>query len=140
MTAYTTWFDDAKHQAVGGILHLRSKEVDLGGTTAADTFDLFDLPNGSMVLSVAVEITESAGETCTIDIGVTGGDVDGFVNEINMNQTAGTVDVSGAAGALMGTQLFAETMVSILTVTGTTYAAGKCVVYMVVASAANAKA
>jgi hypothetical protein len=140
MTAYTT-FEDTRtvvKSGAGGIVSITSKEVDLGGTTAADTFDLFTTPAGACPLSCVVEITETSGETCTIDVGETGGDVDGLVDGVDMEGAAGTFSPGGTIAALLGTNVLAETTWSILAVTGSTYAAGKCKVHLVYASAAVA--
>lgn len=140
MTAYTL-FEDTRtsvKSGAGPIVTVTSKEVDLGGYTVDDTFDLFTTPVGICPLSCVVEITETSGETCTIDVGETGGDVDGLSDGVDMEGAAGSFSAGGTIAALLGTQVLAETTWSILAVTGSTYAAGKCKVHLVYAGAAVA--
>lgn len=122
---------------IAGILHLSSGIVDLGGYTAADTFQLFTVPAGSVPLAAAIEIIEDAGETCTIDVGITGGDVDGLIDGADLNQAAGTA-VGGAGDDLCTAIAAAETTYHALAVTGSTYAAGKFRVHAVFAAPISA--
>lgn len=114
---------------------ITSEEFDLGGYTAADTFNVLTLHKGALVLGGYIEITEIAGEACTVDVGITGTDVDCFIDGADMNAAAGTL-----AGALLpgdyvtnGKSLGAASVVTVLAVTGTTYAAGKGKVHLLVA-------
>lgn len=112
---------------------ITSEEFDLGGYTAADTFNVLTLSKASVVLGAYIEITEAAGETCTVDVGITGTDVDCYLDGENMNQAAGTL-AGATPGAYIATPtvLAANTVVTVLTVTGTTYAAGKGKVHLLV--------
>lgn len=65
---------------------------------SSDTMQLFDLPADVLVMLVTVEVLTAEGGTATIDIGITGGDVDKYMDGANINQSAGTVIVSGDAG------------------------------------------
>ena len=119
-----------------GVTRLTSEEFDLGGYTAADTFNLFKLPAGVVVLGAFIEITESAGETCTVDVGITGTDVDEFIDGVNMNQVAGTLAYQAVGDGITGCVPYTSSIVvTLLTVTGSTYAAGKGKLHMLVGKA-----
>ena len=112
---------------------ITSEEFDLGGYTAADTFNVLTLGKGSVVLAAYIEITEIAGETCTVDVGITGTSVDCFLDGENMNQAAGVLaGATPGTYTAAGTVLAASTVVTVLTVTGSTYAAGKGKVHLLV--------
>lgn len=119
----------------GGPKWIRSEEFDLGGYTAADTFNVFTLSAGMSVLAGYIEITEDAGETCTVDVGITGTDVDAFVDGANLNQAAGVLAGALTPGVYVTSSytLPASAEVTVLTVTGSTYAAGKGYVWLLVA-------
>lgn len=61
------------------------------GFAQNDTLDLFLLPKGTLVKRVCCRLVTAEGGTCTIDVGVTGADTDGFLDGSDMNGTAGTV-------------------------------------------------
>jgi hypothetical protein len=127
MTAIRTFVQPATAipRVEGGIGVARSNIIELKNTTAADTYDLFYIPHLHKPISAAIKIFEDAGETCTIDVGITGGDVDGIVDGADMNQAAETI-VAGAGDDLsLAVETAAGTMYSALAVTGSTYAAGK---------------
>lgn len=113
---------------------ITSEEFDLGGYTAADTFNVLTLGKGSVVLAAYIEITEDAGETCTVDVGITGGDVDAWLDGADMNAAAGTLVVTVQGASVTGSlPVAANTLVTVLAVTGSTYAAGKGKVHLLVA-------
>ena len=64
---------------------------------AAASYALFDVPEGHMNLSTVVEVLTAEGGTATIDIGITGGDVDCLIDGADLNGTAGTFTWSGSA-------------------------------------------
>jgi hypothetical protein len=137
MTAYTTYAQPATAipRVEGGIGVVTSNVVDIGGTTAADTFTLFTIPTLHKPISCIIKVVEDAGETCTVDVGITGGDVDGLVDGADLNQAAGTI-ISGAGDDLaLGVENAAATTYSVLGVTGSTYAAGQIQVTLVYATA-----
>ena len=112
---------------------ITSEEFDLGGYTAADTFNVLTLGKGAVVLAAYIEITEDAGETCTVDVGITGTDVDCYLDGENMNQAAGVLAGATTGAYVRNNQaLAANAVVTVLTVTGTTYAAGKGKVHLLV--------
>lgn len=97
-----------------------------GGT---DTFALIDIPANTHVLCTYATVLRAEGDTGTMDLGLTGGDVDAFLDGIDINAAVGTT-VSGAAtagnGLAVGGQFFtsADTL-DLLGVTGTANAAAK---------------
>ena len=112
---------------------ITSEEFDLGGYTAADTFNVLTLGAGSVVLAAYIEITENSGETCTVDVGITGGDVDAWLDGADMNAAAGVLVVATQGASVTGNlPVAANTLVTVLTVTGSTYAAGKGKVHLLV--------
>lgn len=58
---------------------------------AADIDQLFDLLQGMLVLAVAMEVVTAEGGTCTIDVGITGTDVDAWLDGVDGNAAAGTM-------------------------------------------------
>jgi hypothetical protein len=61
----------------------------------ADTMDLFDLPAGVLVCGAKVEVLTAEGTAVTGDLGVTGGDVDRYIDGADLN--AAGVTMSGDA-------------------------------------------
>jgi hypothetical protein len=114
---------------------LTSEEFDVGGETTAATYDLFKIPAGSVVLGCIVEITENAGESCSCSVGITGTSTGAFAEGVNLSQAAGTLVAGGGSYITTPTFLTASTEVTLLTTTGTTYAAGKGRVHLLVAKA-----
>lgn len=118
-----------------GVTCLVSEEFDLGGYTTAQDWKAFELPAGSLVLGAMIEITESAGETCTVDVGYTGS-LDVYLSNANMNQTAGTLVVATVGSDVTGhVPRATATEVLITADGGTTYAAGKGKLHLLVARA-----
>lgn len=135
-TQYTQFLQGGSPRVFGGIGTQTSNIVDLQGGTAGDTYDLFTIPANCKIISGLIEVVEDAGETCTLDIGVTGGDTDGLVDGADLNQAAGTLIVAGGddlstVGAVENTS---DQLVTILVATGTTLAAGKLRFTLVYAS------
>lgn len=58
---------------------------------------LFDLPADILVIGCKVEVLTAEGGTATADLGITGGDVDAYIDGVDLNAAAGTVVVSGDA-------------------------------------------
>lgn len=89
---------------------------------AAAAHELFDIPKGMMHMATIVEPLTAEGGTATIDIGVTGGDVDSLIDGANVNQTttphrsgdAGTAEALSMQGANAGEVLLADTTFSLL--------------------------
>jgi len=74
--------------------------------TSSSQIELFTFPKGAIPLSVQSLGGASGGTNPTVDIG-TSGDDDGFANELD----ADTLGVPVATGALLGTELTADTVV-----------------------------
>lgn len=81
-----------------GFLYEKTIDFSVAANNMAvnDTMQLFDLPAGLLVLGTKVEVLTAEGGAATCDIGVTGGDVDKYIDGANLN-SAGTV-MSGDAG------------------------------------------
>lgn len=62
----------------------------------SDTMQLFDLPAGLLVLGAKVEVLTAQGAVCTADLGLTGGNVDEYIDGADLNATG--VTMSGDAG------------------------------------------
>ena len=68
------------------------------GALTTDTVQVFDVAAKQLLMGMLVEVVTAEGATATIDIGLTGGDVDRFIDGANINGAAGTVHKSGDAG------------------------------------------
>ena len=64
---------------------------------ATDTMQLFDLPADVLVIGAKVEVLKPEGAAATADLGLTGGNVDEYIDGADLNAAAGTVVVSGDA-------------------------------------------
>ena len=89
--------------------------------TSATSHALFDVPAGLIHLATYVDPITLEGGTGTIDIGVTGGDVDSLIDGADVNSAttwrsgdAGTAEVLSMQGAEHGNMLLADTTFSIL--------------------------
>jgi len=86
--------------AAGPLAFLFEKIVDFSVAAnvmaASDTMQLFDLPAGLWVLGAKVETLTAQGAACTADLGLTGGNVDEYIDGANLN-AAGVVMSGDAA-------------------------------------------
>ena len=64
---------------------------------AGDTMQLFDLPANVLVVATVLEVLKPEGATATADLGLTGGNVDEYMDGANLNAAAGTLVKSGDA-------------------------------------------
>ena len=80
--------------------YLMEVELDFSvtGALTTDTVQVFDVKAKQLLLGMAVEIVTPEGATATGDIGLTGGDVDSFIDGANLNAAAGVTVKSGDAG------------------------------------------
>lgn len=120
----------------GPVAKFTSEVIDIGAVGAVlDTFELFTVPKGCTPIAAYVEIVESAGEAATLDIGVTGGDTDGILDGVDINNDAGTVIQTAVGDDITGSTIFtAATTISALIATGFAAAtAGKFRLHLVVA-------
>ncbi len=65
--------------------------------TSTTSHALFVVPARQLHVTTIVEVLTPAGATMTADIGVTGTDVDSFIDGVDLNATAGTIWQSGHA-------------------------------------------
>ena len=68
------------------------------GALTTDTVQVFDVAAKQLLMGMLVEVVTAEGGTATIDIGLTGGDVDRFIDGANINGAVGTIHKSGDAG------------------------------------------
>lgn len=119
-----------------------SKEVDLAGVSAASVVAGPTVPANSLVIGGWIEVTEAHAGTSTdmtIDVGVTGGDVDFIVDGFDFDAAA--VGARANNGVQTQTLFSAEDTIDVLvaTQTGTT-TAGKVKVYVVALDTSAIKA
>lgn len=69
--------------------------VAVNNMVATDTMQLFDLPAGLLVMGAKVETLTVQGAACTADLGLTGGNVDEYIDGADLNAAA--VVMSGDA-------------------------------------------
>ena len=89
--------------------------------TSGTSHALFDLPAGLIHMATYVDPITLEGGTATIDIGVTGTDVDSLIDGADLNSAttwrsgdASTAEVLSMQGAEHGNMLLADTTFSIL--------------------------
>lgn len=119
-------------QAQTVLLQKYSKVVDLAGATASDVFEGPTVPANSIILSGGLVVTEAHAGTSTdmtLDVGVTGGVVDNFVDGFDMD--AASVTNVGYNVSQTDVVVTTEDTVDVLvaTQTGTT-TAGKVEVFV----------
>lgn len=77
-----------------------AKEIDLAGSSASDVFTGPSIPEGAVVIAGGLTVTEAHAGTSTdmeLDFGVTGGDVDVWVDGLDFDgASVGDIAVSGA--------------------------------------------
>jgi hypothetical protein len=111
----------------GNRLVVLEKIVDFAAKTlpAGDSAQVIKVPTDFWVIGALVEVIKAEGGTSTIDIGLTGGNVDEYIDgadldgavrsfRLSSDATATPVDMSNG-----GKHLSAEEIISILSVTGT---------------------
>lgn len=122
MTDLTLGVGSGPVAAAAAIAHYE-KIVDCSAVNlAAAAHELFDIPAGMLHLTTVVEPLTAEGGTATIDIGITGGDVDSLIDGANVNQTttphvsgdAVTAEVKSMLGAEAGYVTLADTTFSLL--------------------------
>jgi hypothetical protein len=83
---------------------------------ASDTFQTIAVKAGDTVLACGFNVTTAASGACDIDFGVTGVDVDGFIDGIEANDVTPTV-VGAPYGLLSGTRFAAADTLDCLALT-----------------------
>lgn len=91
------------------------------GTTAAanDVYPIFDIEPKETVLCVGFNVSTAGTTNCDLDIGLTSGDVDGFVDGIEADDTTPTV-VAAPFGLLSGTRFAAADTIDAKALTAAT--------------------
>lgn len=64
-----------------------------GGTDfgIGDVMKAFSIPANTLILGAHCKVDKAEGAACTIDVGITGDDSDGFLNDVNLNSTSTSV-------------------------------------------------
>jgi hypothetical protein len=95
------------------------------GTALAlsDTYQIFDVRAGDIVVFMGFDIETVATAAATIDIGFTGGDTDGFIDGITANDASPTV-VTAPFGLLSGTRIASADTIDALEKSGAQTLAG----------------
>lgn len=68
------------------------------GALTTDTVVVFNVKAKQLLMGMLVEVITAEGATATIDIGLTGGDVDRFIDGANINGAVASIHKSGDAG------------------------------------------
>lgn len=96
---------------------------EIAGLVATDTIEALYLPAGSQVLFAGLQVVEPIGGTvsvATVDLGITGGDVDAFVDGFDLKAAAAGAYATPASAAITPATFFASAgAVSILMATQT---------------------
>lgn len=109
--------------AKGAVVAHYEKIVDCATTNlAAAAHELLDIPAGMLHLTTVIYPLTAEGGTATVDIGITGGDVDSLIDGANVNQVvtphvsgdATTAEVKSMLGAEAGYVTLADTTFSLL--------------------------
>ncbi len=112
--------------AVGHSASDNGTAVAKGGT---DTFEVLSIAAGTHVLCTYATVLRAEGDAGTMDLGLTGGDVDAFIDGLDINGAAGTITAGAATagnGLGVGGQFFATAdTLDLLGVTGTANNAAK---------------
>ncbi len=101
MAAYTDTVGfnkgSAGHKANSSKMYLMEVDLDFAAITTAraaaslttlatgDSLQVLSIPAKTMVMSVGIDVTTADGTASTVDIGETGGDVDGWINGHDAN-------------------------------------------------------
>lgn len=94
---------DSEGAAFAGVPTLYEAFIDASLVNlAAASYALFDVPEGHLHLGTTLEVVTAEGGAATVDIGITGGDVDCLLDGADVNGTAGTFTSSVAAAHGIG--------------------------------------
>jgi len=104
----TTGGTGALSQSLGSGMYRLYKTFDLAelkaslnsGTdfAAGDIMKAFSIPANTLVLTAHGKVHVAEGAACTIDLGITGDDADGFLNDLNLNSTSTSVSTAHTLG------------------------------------------
>ena len=76
--------------------------------SSSAVWQALSIPAGYMVKNVGIVCLTAEGGTLTVDIGLTGGDVDGFIDGFDGNVVSGMDQSAGSAYAFAGGSYFAS--------------------------------
>ena len=65
---------------------------------AGDIMKAFSIPANTLILTAHCKVHVAEGATCTIDVGITGDDADGFLDGANINSTSTSVATAHTYG------------------------------------------
>jgi hypothetical protein len=57
--------------------------------SSSDVWEALSMPAGAVVTEVGIGVITAEGGTITVDVGITGGATDGFLDGVSLNATAG---------------------------------------------------
>jgi hypothetical protein len=66
-----------------------------------DVVEVIPIPAKTYILAVGVDVTTADGTASTIDIGLTGGDVDGWIDGADANAIGSEVGIGAESGGLL---------------------------------------
>jgi hypothetical protein len=66
--------------------------------TTGDIMKAFSIPANTLVLTAHCKVHVAEGATCTIDLGITGGDTDGFLDGADLNSTSTSIATGHTLG------------------------------------------
>jgi hypothetical protein len=89
----------------------------------SDTYQIFDVRAGDVVVFMGFDIETVATGAADMDIGLTGGDTDGFIDGIEANDASPTV-VAAPFGLLSGTRFASADTIDVLEKSGAQTLAG----------------
>jgi hypothetical protein len=88
-----------KHEVVLDFAAITAARLAAGATALAqnDTLQVIQVPANASVIRAGIEIVspETTNTTATLDLGLTGGDVDGWCDGQAVNAAAGTISING---------------------------------------------
>jgi hypothetical protein len=107
-----------------GKFYVLENEVSFASQNGAqnDVIQALNIPADTLVIAVAVEVTTAEGEASTVDVGITGGDTDGFLDGISL----ATVDIltdtdAGYLASVQGYHFTAADTIDLLLPSAVTY-------------------
>lgn len=65
---------------------------------AGDIMKAFSIPANTLVLTAHGKVHVAEGAACTIDLGITGVDAEGFLNDLDINSTSTSVSTAHTLG------------------------------------------
>ena len=82
--------------------------VPAAGFGAADILQVFNVPAGFVARSAGIRLVTAEGAACTVDLGVstaaqihpTGADANGLLDDVDLNATAGAVEITSVADTM----------------------------------------